>query len=70
MRVPVGEVSDKTQRCAGHNVNKSVPFFRLKPRNIGIGMCMCMCMMNIISMSIGSNGIRRCLIAMCIYMGR
>jgi hypothetical protein len=22
MRVPVGEVSDKTQRCAGHKVNK------------------------------------------------
>lgn len=25
--VPVGEVSYKTQRCAGHKVNKSVPFF-------------------------------------------
>ena len=28
MRVPVGEVSYKTQRCAGHKVNKSAPFFR------------------------------------------
>ena len=28
MRVPVGEVSDKTQRCAGHKVNKFVPFSR------------------------------------------
>ncbi|WP_342342572.1 phage virion morphogenesis protein [Pseudomonas paralactis] len=33
MRVRVGEVSYKTQLCAGHKVNKSVPFFQPAARN-------------------------------------